>query len=452
MDVLLVNPPSFDGDPYGKVIPLGLGSLWATLNQDGFDVEILDMFTQGTVELEEILTKEQPKIIGFSCLTEQRHWTVKLIEVTRSVLPHSLLILGGVHPTFTAEAMLESTSADLVVKGEGEIPLLEVCEVYLRQNSRDFSKIQSVVFKDETGHIKENVNAKRIKNIDRLPSFPYEKFDFSKYKFVNNVLAEGRLPINLDIQNINAVNYMSSRGCVYNCSYCSIQTFWQRRYYAHDLRRVIDEITWLVDIKNIKFIWFWDDIFTINRVRTEELCNLIIESKLNVYWGCTTRVNLVDEELLKLMRRAGCILISYGVESGSQEILNNVKKGTRIDDVIHKINLTMELDISARVSLMVGNPGETEETVKDTLRLIQSVEPDLWSVNITKIYPGTDLYKEVVAKGQFNDDLWLDTEKIPYYTLEHDEATLYKFQDMLLQELKIRRAIKKYKLQTQLNA
>jgi anaerobic magnesium-protoporphyrin IX monomethyl ester cyclase len=446
MEILIVNPPSHDGDPYGKVIPLGIGSLWAILSQHSFEVEILDMFTQNENELIEVLNKYKPKIVGFSCLTEQRHWVVKLINVTRSILPTCLIIMGGVHPTFTAESILKSTAADLVIKGEGEYPLLEVCETFLRKKSNDFSEISSVVYKNVYGEIIENKQGKRIANLNELPSFPYNKFDFSKYRFINNVLAEGRLPVQLNLQKIIAVNYMSSRGCVYNCSYCSIQTFWQRRYYAHELQSVIEEFQWLIKHKRVEFIWFWDDIFTINKQRIEALCDLMIVNNVNVYWGCTTRVNLVNKELLEKMRNAGCILISYGVESGSQEILDNVKKGTKIEDIVQKIQLTMDLDISARVSLMVGNPGETLDTVNDTLRLIQSVEPDLWSVNITKIYPGTDLYKQVLAEGKFNDDLWLDTEKVPYYTLEHNEETLIKFQEKVLHELKIRREIKKHTL------
>ncbi|HDX9588226.1 TPA: cobalamin-dependent protein [Bacillus pseudomycoides] len=446
MDILLVNPPSHDGDPYGKVIPLGLGSLWAVLTDHNFNAEILDMFTQDTKELIEVLQIHRPKIVGFSCLTEQRHWVVSLVKLTREILPNSLIILGGVHPTFTPDTMLTSTSADLIIKGEGEIPLLEVCEMYLNRKSTDFSQVNSVVYKSNTGEIIENKTGKRIKHLDHLPAFPYHKFEFNKYRFINNVLKEGRLPVKLDVSKITAVNYMSSRGCVYNCSYCSIQTFWQRRYYAHELNRVIQEIIWLKNNKNVEFVWFWDDIFTINKKRIEELCTLLIENKVNVYWGCTTRVDLVDEQLLKLMRRSGCILISYGVESGSQQILDNVQKKTKIEDIVYKIQLTMDLDISARVSLMVGNPGETDETIAETIKLIQSVEPDLWSVNITKIYPGTDLYKKVKQQGLFSDELWLNTEEVPYYTLEHSEEELMNYQKLILNELKIRREIKKYHL------
>jgi anaerobic magnesium-protoporphyrin IX monomethyl ester cyclase len=369
MKIALVNPGK---SGTSTAMPMGLGYLAAVIRERGHDVVVKDMEVEPE-GLEEFLLKENPDMIGITISTPLFPLAKNIIKKIKTVLPETTLLVGGSHVTAVKEEMLKIPEVDIAVYGEGEITFLEILE------SKPLEKILGIVYREGNSVI-TNPSRPFIQNLDKLPFPAWDLFPLSKYK-IHPPYGKSK----------KFMNMITSRGCPYRCAYCS--KVWGHSFRGMSPERVFKEIKHLYDNYGIREFRFYDDDFTMDMKRAEKICDLITESDIKISWSCTTRVNLVNKRLLEKMKKSGCFLISYGIESGSQEILDTIRKGYTIDQVRNAFRWTKEVGIRILGYVILGLPGETEETISDSIKLIKEINPDFCSWGILSIYPNTDIKK-----------------------------------------------------------
>jgi anaerobic magnesium-protoporphyrin IX monomethyl ester cyclase len=235
-------------------------------------------------------------------------------------------------------------------------------------------EVAGITFR-KNGQIVRTPNRPFIQNLDELPHPAYHAFPLDKYR----VFGKMYLPI------------ITSRGCPFQCTFCLASQMCGKRFRTRSPKKVVDELIWLKDVHGANAFAFYDDTFTFDKKRANEICEEIIQRKLNLPWDCRTRVDQITKEMLVKMRDAGCKLIHYGVESGSQKMLDSVKKGTTVEQNAKAIKLTKEIGIYVAISVVVGYPGETPEMLQQTMDFIKKTKPDFVYVCEAIPYPGTEL-------------------------------------------------------------
>lgn len=392
LKVLLINPPSEFKTP---MLPLGLASIAAYLKSKGIsDIKVVDAWAEQMdfEKLEERITKIGADIIGIYIVSPRYNEGKATIELCRKVFPKSMIVAGGPHPSAVPlETLKEIPQLDVCILGEGEITMYELSKA--SREKMDLSTIDGIAFRDSgSGEIKITKPREFIKDLDSLPFPARELFPLEKYK---THPPYGRKNPYFSV--------MTSRGCPFQCAYCSKDVFKDNFRFASP-KRVCDELEELISKYNAKEIHFYDDDFTINMERAGQICDEILRRGIKIRWSCTTRVDLVNERLLRKMKQAGCWLIAYGVESGSQEILNGINKGYTVEKVISSFAITKKIGILTLGYFMVGLPGETKETIQQTLELAKKISPDFSSWGILVVYPGSRLFK-FIQQGKYQGTL-----------------------------------------------
>lgn len=367
MKVMLVEP---DAVAIMKSPPLGLAYVAATLERD-HEVFILPRptFDMDLNDVECALEREAPDVVGMTCVTMTATEVIKIAAVCKQVLPDSIVVVGGIHPTFAYPKMLsQSDCIDFIVRFEGEYTFPD-----LLQNLDDPSRVKGLAYvKDK--EIVVTPERPLIENLNELP-FP----------------ARHLLPMHV-YEKYSKGNMLSSRGCPFHCLYCSLVKFIGRKFRVVSAQRVVEEVCHLVDEYHVHFVDFVDACFTVNRHRVEEICRLITEADMGITWRCSSRVDLVTEELLDLMSEAGCESIFYGVESGVERILDRSGKKTPVGQIKNAFKWSKERNIKTTASYIIGLPGETLETARETLKFIRELDSDEISPGIFYPFPGTDVY------------------------------------------------------------
>jgi len=390
MKISLVNPG------FGQIFrlpPLGLTYIAAVLREAGHVVNIIDTnFVKTWKQLETELRRVEPDAIGLSCMKATINDALNIAKLVKDNLKCPV-ILGGPHPTIMPESVLCNENVDYVVYGEGETTILEL--VQNLEGHKDVKGVFGVWYK-ENGAIKRTAPRPYIENLDRIP-FPARDLLSKEY------FKYGR------------ANMIASRGCPFNCSFCqpTLRKIFGPRIRFRSPRNVVDEMEHLKKSMKIKHVKFEDDTFTVNRRWVLELCNEMKERSLTMRWDCNSRVNTVNKNLLPAMKEAGCMRISFGVESGSQKILNNLNKGITIQDILGAFKMCKEVGIRTHAYLMIGSPGETKHTIQETVELIHKIDPDYMYISITTPLPMTKLYEDLTKSGMITVKNWDDFD---YYT------------------------------------
>lgn len=381
MKVLLINPPSDSPQP---IMSLGLAFLAAALEKNNIPVEVIDAWAEGLnfEALEKRIALAEAGLIGITVMSPVYPIGIKVIQAARRASPQSKIIIGGTHPSSLPEDCLtDSSELDFVCCGEGDELIVQL--VNALKGNGDVCDIKGLGCRRE-GRIVINGKAEPVRNLDDLPFPARHLFPLSRYRT--------HPPYRL--YNSYAT-MITSRGCPFQCTYCTKSVSGQY-FRFQSTERVIREIEFLKNKYNIKQIHFYDDDFTINKKRVEGLCDEIISRGLKIAWSCVTRVDLVDEMLLRKMRKSGCWLISYGVESGNQRILDSVRKGYKVEQIKEAFTLTRNAGIRTLGYFMSGFPGETTETLNDTVKLSFEIDPDFVSWSILALYPGSKLYQQAL--------------------------------------------------------
>lgn len=370
---------SGDND-HSDLLPLGLCSLHAILREKGHRAILANLSGMSVKGIKELLSGERPDIVALSMWTHNRHETAALAETVRLLLPEAIICLGGAHASHCADTVLSDIpEADLVVFGEGELTLLELVD--LAGKGADWSGIDGIVAR-VNGIPRWNRQRERIADLDRLP-FPSAWLDEA---------------VGVDL--VRQPEFISSsRGCPAACRFCSSPNFWGRQVRYRSPGSVVDEISSIRDRFGLIYISIRDDTFTADKRRTIAFCQELISRRVNILWNCQSRVEVVDEETLIWMKRAGCECIQLGVESGSERVLELLGKKITPDQVKRAAELVHRVGLNLSVYLITAIPGETAADRQATIDLLKVIRPQDAQVSPLAYYPGTALYNEAVKAG-----------------------------------------------------
>lgn len=407
MKVLFIQPPW--GDLYGNYKsaaktgnafpPLGICYLSAVLKEKGINTKIIDPEMEGkTIErcLGEIgLFK--PDYVCITSTSPSFHIAEAWAEQIRKkyAIP---IIAGGPHVTvLPKESLAGGKLFDFAVYGEGEEVLLNLLECL--DAGKPLDKVPNLIYKDQDARLHLNPPKGNIEDLDRLPVPDREGLNLDCYSC--SVPEKGM---------VRFTTLLTSRGCPFSCIFCSAHSVFGRKVRNRSIDLVLDEIEFICEKHKIRHFALIDDTLMLDHSRVYQFCNGIIERKLDITWEGWTRADTVNEDILKIMKKAGFVRISFGIESGCPEILKHIRKGVKLEDYVKGYNYAAKLGIETRGSIMLGHPYETKDTILKTLKFIRSLKNcQQMYINITTPYPGTELYemakKEVGGMRLLTEDL-----------------------------------------------
>ena len=383
--VALVNPPYPIEAPQAIFLPLGISYLTAVLEKNGYTVDVIDCQTTHPTQkdLEDKFRSLNPDIIGVTSATLTYNPALDILKAAKSALPKAATMIGGPHVTVRdQETFTESQYVDIVVRGEGEMTMLELAKLISEGSQKKISQVAGITFQ-KNGQVFRNPDRHFMQDIDSLPRPAHNHFEVGRYKILNKTY----LPI------------ITSRGCPFSCAFCAAYKMCGRGFRARSPTNVVDELEWLRDEFGAGAFAFYDDTFTFDVPRAIAICDEIQKRKLDLPWDCRTRVDKVSKELLTKLHDTGCQLIHFGVESGNQQILNLMRKGTTVEQNARAIKLTKEAGISVAISLVIGYPGETPQQLQETIEFIYKTKPDYVYMCEAVPYPGTELYDYTKSLG-----------------------------------------------------
>lgn len=367
--------------------PLGLGYLSSYLKSHSFETKIIDGLN---LDLDNVAIAENCKdydLIGITCLTDQYLETIDLCQRLKAM--GKTIVLGNVHPSVLPEKTLRETGADYIVVGEGEITLLELVKALSAG-----LKPEGIAGLQFIGQ--ENFQPRAmIENLDELPIPDWQQIDPRTYQ---------KAPHGALIKNFPVAPIVTTRGCPYTCKFCASPNFWGQRFRSRTPEKVVEEIEYLINNFGVKEIHFEDDNLTLNREHIVNICNLILDKKLNISWATPNgvRADRVDLELLKLMKKAGCYYIVFGIESGNQEILDGINKKEKLEAIETAVKLAHSIGIMTQGFFILGLPGETEQTIINSVEFAKKIPLDRAQFLILDLLPGSALYNE--HKEEFDYD------------------------------------------------
>ena len=409
MKIVLVHPYCLEerlSDYDIKIVPIGLYYIGALLRREGYDVEIINLydFKGKSDEIRDILEEKRPDILGLSVLQANRLGAAEIASIAKSCLPDVKVVFGGVAATYLWKHFLKHYGQiDYVVVGEGEQTFLELTKRLER--CQGLKGLSGLAWRNGNEPV---FNGPRpfIEHIDSLPN-PAKYFEFQ--------------------------HVVSSRGCPWNCTFCGSPKFWKRLVRFHSPGYFVDQLE-LLSKKGVGHFYVSDDTFTLKKTRVIEICREILERKLDITWVAISRVNLVDDEILYWMRRAGCTQISYGVESGSKEIRKVFNKDIKESEIKSAFKATTRMGILPRAYFIYGSPGENKATIKASIKLIEEIRPLSCVFYVLDLFPGTELYENFKKRFNVPDDLWLKPiEDIMYFETDPGltERDIMQFGKML---------------------
>jgi radical SAM superfamily enzyme YgiQ (UPF0313 family) len=383
--------------------PLGIGYLSAYAKKYGHDVLIIDALRDNlsNEDVLKIVNDNGIEHVGITCLSA---FFQEVIELSQLMKAHNKKVfIGGVHPTYMPKETLEKTGADYITLGEGEIALRKLLDANF-----DGTGIQGVYSLE---NLPENpVKAERIEDFENdLPMPDWEQISPMSYPRAPHGAITKNYPIGI---------IMSTRGCPYGCKFCASPNFYGRSIRFRNPTEVVDEIEYLVKNHGVKEIHFEDDNFTLKREHAAEICRQIIDRKLKITFTCPNgiRADKVDKDLILLMKKAGCYSFAYGVESANPTILKNINKGEDIELIKKSIDIAAECGIDTQAFFIFGLPGETKDTIEETINFAIKSKLAKAQFLILDVLPGCDLYQEL--KGQYTSDFTKESYCSPEYIPE----------------------------------
>ncbi len=386
---------------YEPIFPLGIGYLLAAIRQERPAQAVhYQVFEHATQQLPKIMAGFQPEIVGLTCSTFNRGNVRKICAWLRQHHPRVKIILGGVHASFLAEQAIRDYGGDCVVIGEGELTFRELCNAL--DKDIPLGGVKGIAYR-EGEEIVTTAPREVVHNLDDLP--------LPDYSYAGGLMRKSGMGF-----------VITSRGCPVRCHFCSTGSYWGQRVRIHSPRRVVDEMEALISNYGVKKIFFHDDTFNLGTKRVGEICDGILARKLGVEWGVSCRVHPVSPEMIDRMVAAGCRHICWGIESGSAQMLARIKKKITQEQITRAYELCRKHlgTISVGAFTLVGNPGESEETIAESAGFINTLPmTDRPSTAILCILPGTQLYQEVREKHPAIERFWAENDGVPLYTLEH---------------------------------
>lgn len=396
MKVLFVNPPQTASKyKFMGVIapPLGIAYMAGVLQENHIDVEILDASAEDMdfKDVEKELLKRKPDLVALTALTPTIGRALETAQVVKETLPDSIVVMGGYHPTFNFIETLEDENVDIVIRGEGEYIMLNLVQALENQSS--LHDVKGIVFEDKNSkEIVVNPEAPLIQDLDELPFPALNLLPMKKYRLLD--------------MDTHMTTMITTRGCPMQCSFCSSAAMHGKKIRERSVENIVDEIEYLKTNYDIDTIAFMDDTFTLKKRKVIAICDEILKRNIEIMWGCTSRVDTLDEKLLKKMKEAGCITIFIGVESADQQQLDNMCKNTTIAKIENAFKIAHKLKIRTIASVALGMPGDTKEIMNKTVKFVHKLKPNYAIYSLATPYPGTKFYKEAFEKNLIKIKDW----------------------------------------------
>ena len=431
--ILLINPPFIrlfgsSAPLYGVKAPLGLCSIAGLLEDRGFKVRVYNtdfikkpgvlsskditlkyntyLNTLNNIDLPiwhgvyERINDYSPDIVGITAMTATINSALNVAQLVKSFNSEIPVVLGGVHPTLLPEETIKNTNVDIVVRGEGEYTFLDILK-----KSNNLNVVLGITYK-ENGQIINNPARPLIQNLDELP-FPAKHLIFEHEKYPPGAFG----------------SIMPSRGCPFHCTFCASHKIWTRKVRYRSPEKVIKEIIRIKKNFHTNYFRFEDDSFTLNKKWIYELCDFLIKENLKIKWEAETRADIVDDELIKKMKKAGCKMLSIGVESGSERTLKLIKKGITLEQIRNAFNIIKSNKILTNAFFMIGFPWESKKEIGMTISLMKELNSFRSFFSISTPYPGTelfDIYKnDGLLPGNMNWAKFFHQSKDMYLTKDY---------------------------------
>jgi len=383
-------------------IPLGIGYLASILKKNGMEANIYNAdYSSAAFVSEREMTKKfqdylkiqhnpnheiwqeikkvvsffKPDVVGLTSTTGKFTSAVNVARVCKEIDPKIKIVVGGAHASCLPEDTIKNKFIDFLIRGEGENTFVELAKILKDGSTEDLKKCLGLIYKIN-GNIINNPDRPLIEKLDDLP-FPLREFYINE-KDVKKPSTEGIV--------------FATRGCPYHCIFCASHIIWTRKVRYRTPENIIAEIEDLKKRYGLRYIRFDDDSFTLNPNFVTKICDLMIKKKLRMDWYCSTRIDILNKELLEKMKKAGCIKINLGVESGNDETLKKIKKGINKEQIKKAFQVAKKVDIYTGAYVMIGFPWETEEDMLETIKFVISLKPGVIVFSIATPYPNTELY------------------------------------------------------------
>lgn len=402
--------------------PMGLLYLDSILKKEGYNVLIKDYTLWGDermlIEIKKEIETFKPDFIGITVMTMTRVSTYKAIKLIKKINPSIKIILGGIHAGVMYKQLLENFPIDAICIGEADETLPELLDSLIKK--RNLNKIKGIAYK-KNGEIIVTEKRELRRDLDSLPFPNYDAF------------------IKPEIKRVQII---TSRGCPNNCNFCCLHLISRRIWRPRKPEKVVDEIEYITK----KYPWvdtiqFLDDTFTLDNQRVIDICKEIIKRGIKLKFYGQARIKPISREMVYWMEKAGFILVYFGIETGSEKLMHSIHKGVTKQDCINTFKIFNEFKkIKIEKFLIVGFPGETKETVEETIKFIQQLQKisankmEFFYAAPLWVFPGTEVYQILLDKGKITDDYWITDKPVPFFTAEHSEKWLIKMSNKIVIE------------------
>ena len=433
--ITLINPPSIKTltglQMQSPNPPLGLAYIAAAVRDAGIPYHVIDATGEALDTVTPYLSRDnfriqgmriddvikripaETRIIGLHCNFSHLWPLTRMVaEQARDAFPDALIVLGGEHGTAVFEYVLRNSPIDVVVSGEGEETIVNLVRAHEARD--DLATVGGITFLDADDNIQSTGLSTRIRAVDDLPLPDWDSFPIKEY---------------IDRHQINGMNLgrsmplLATRGCPYECTFCSNPSMWTRRYITRDPKLLVDEMELYIDTYDVVNFDFQDLTAIVNHRWATELCEEIIARSLNVTWQLPsgTRSEVFDQRLLNLMFEAGCRALSFAPESGSEEILKSVKKQVGIDSLLDAVRMAVKAKLKLSCFIVIGFPNERPDTLRATMKLVRRMALlGVHDVSVTKFvpYPGSELFRELQETGKIEMDDAFFVSPMDFYTTD----------------------------------
>jgi len=404
MNFLIVAPKFFRNTGQYYPFPLGLAYISSALKKKGYKVECLNLNHYEEAILSEVIKKKNIDIICTGGISPHFSKVEVVLKIAKKVNPDIKIILGGGIISSEPELMLKALDGDVGVIGEGEEVIVEIAEAVV--NGIEVSNIKGIVYFDSNNKVVRSPPRSEIEDLDSIPWPDYEGFEIDKYM---EMILPGDFFHTYMFDDPRELPVIASRSCPYNCTFCYHPL--GKKYRQRSLDDLFKELDYLVEKYNVNILSVYDELFAVDKDRLVEFCKRI--KKYNIKWLSQLRVDLVDREMLEVMKDSGCSYISYGLESASDVILKSMKKNINIVQIEKALKLTSELEIGFQGNFLFGDSSETWETANETLEWwLKNIEYQIFLVPVG-VYPGTELYSNAAEKGIISDKIDFITKDCP---------------------------------------
>lgn len=400
MNILLLNPPAERNKKFSREgrctqeqgvwgtlwPPVSLAMTGAVLEKAGHAVRIIDcpaaaMDFEG---LRQELQRFNPRLVIWSSGTPSIASDLALADAVKKILPACVTAVFGTHVTALDRECLDAAPAlDCIIRNEPELTARELAAALASDTS--CADIAGLTWRDAAGSIVSNPARPFIDDLDSLPFPAWHLLAHQHYL--------------LPLKGRPFLIIAPQRGCPFNCTFCTCQTYYGKKLRPRSTANILAEIKYDMERFGVRDFFFWAETFVVDRHHVAELCQAMLDARLDIAWTCNSRIDIVDADLLKLMARAGCWMISYGIESADQQVLDTVRKGTRVEQAAAAVALARAAGIKTAGHFIFGLPGDTEAAMKKTLKLARSLRLDVAQFYSAVPFPGSLLYEEALAQG-----------------------------------------------------